>query len=77
MPTDWSFLDENGDLITGCASCSGSGLEGFDPDSEVENAHKTQLYVLNVTEQEHNNGSVSTVYTQESLRTLDARRETP
>jgi hypothetical protein len=35
MPTDWSFLDENGDLITGCASCSGSGLEGFDSDSEV------------------------------------------
>jgi hypothetical protein len=34
MPTDWSFLDENGDLITGCDSCSGSGLQGFDAASE-------------------------------------------
>ena len=41
MPTDWSFLDEYGELITGCEVCHGSRLEGFDPYSETEHTDTT------------------------------------
>jgi len=44
MATDWSFLDENGDIKTACAGCSGSGLQGFEPEDETP--HKgTELCV--------------------------------
>ena len=35
------MTDENGDLVLGCKPCSGSGLEGFDPDSDTPHTDTT------------------------------------